>query len=147
MLNRVISSVILSCSFAVMPIIGNHQGSLLFLFISPNKWVGTVRLALALVAFFISFKNFSKIFNRYPKLRASSLALGLIMIVFGLVSTLEASLGTFFYDYFKPLDLMIILEAGIVITSFTLTTLPKTRPAKSKVMAGKATPKLREKTV
>lgn len=146
MLNKLISTVVLGCSFAVMPASGKDPDGLLFLFISPNKWVGTIRLALALALFFISFKTFSKSFARNKKLQKGLLVSGLAFIAFGLVSSLEASLGTIFYDYLKPLDLMIILEAGIIMSTMALTSLPtaKTRPVVTKTR--KAVPKLLQET-
>ena len=146
MLNKFISAIILTCSFSVMPITGKEPDNLLFLFISPNKWVGTIRLALTLIVFFISFKTFSKYFVMYPKLNRSLLAFGLIMIAFGLISSLEASLGTVFYDYLKPLDLMIILETGIVATSLALSTVPLLQAAQKSTKPSEPAPKLRQKT-
>jgi hypothetical protein len=146
MLNKLISSVVLSCSFAVMPATGKEPESLLFLFISPNKWVGTVRLALAIILFVLSFKSLTYLFAAYPKLQNRLLIAGLVMIAFGVVVSVEASLGTFFYDYLKPLDLMIILEAGIITASVALANQPSTKalPVRSK-KSRKTTPKLLHK--
>jgi predicted MFS family arabinose efflux permease len=146
MLNKLTSTVILTFSFAVMPETGKHPDSLLFLFTSPNQWVSTLRLILAIILFLISFNTFSHFFSHNHKLRKSMLNAGLFMIVFGLVSTLETSLGSVFYDYLKPLDLMIILEAGIVLSSLALATTPVKRPAKPKAATQKAAPKLRQRT-
>lgn len=147
MLNKVASTVILTSSFAVMPETGRHPDSLLFLFISPNRLVSTVRLLLAIILFLISFNAFSNLFSRSHTLRKNMLRAGLLLIAFGLISTLESSLGSIFYDYLKPLDLMIILEAGILVSSIALVATPIKQPLKPKAAtARKATPKLRQRT-
>lgn len=142
MLNKIISSVLLMFSFVIMPYASKAPDGLLFLFASPNKWVGTFRLALALVLFFISFKSLSKLFANFPQLRRISLISGLALIAFGLFSSLETSLGTVFYDYLKPLDLMVLLEAGIVATSMSLTTKVARSTSNQVRNAQKTTPKL-----
>lgn len=146
MLNKLISSIVLACSFAVMPASGKSPGSLLFLFISPNKWIGTIRLAVALILFFVSFRSLSQYFSRFPKLQKELFLAGLTLIGLGLISTLESSLGTIFYDYLKPLDLMIILECGIVLTGIALSTKPSMLTDMTKVKRTKTIPKLTRKT-
>ena len=137
MLNKLISSIILSCSFAVMPAAGKAPDTILSLFISPNRWVSTIRLALALLVFFGCFKTFSKYFIRYSNLRGGLLVAGTILIT---------SLGTIFYDYLKPLDLMIILEAGIITTSLALTAMPTAKNTLPSTKNAKTLPELRQKT-
>jgi len=146
MLNKLTSTVILACSFAVMPETGKHPDSLLFLFISPNRWVSTLRLILAIGLFLISFNTLSNIFSHSYKLRKNLLGSGLFMIGFGLIGTLESSLGSIFYDYLKPLDLMIILEAGIILSSLALVTTPVKSSVKPKTATKKTAPKLRQRT-
>lgn len=145
MLNKLISTIILTCSFAVMPASSKAPSSLLFLFISPNKWVGTIRLALALTIFFVSFRTLTAYFSRFPKLQKRLLITGLTLIGFGLISTLESSLGTIFYDYLKPLDLMIVLECGIIVTTISLTAKPSILTSAPKFKQTKAVPKLARK--
>jgi accessory gene regulator protein AgrB len=128
--NKVISSVILLACFPIMAILPTHPASLLFIFVSGNKWVSAVRLAVALIMFALSFG-----FIR-PRQNAQRLWLGsgLGLIGFGVFALLITSLGSFLYDYIKIMDVMIITEAGIIVCSMALThpTVKAAAPVKAK---------------
>lgn len=149
--NKLISSIMLACSFAVMPLSGSHPDNLLFIFISPSRWAGVIRLLLALTMFFISFaslKGFNDLISRHSKGRPLTLGLGMGLIAFGLFGALESSLGTVFFDYLKPLDIMIILETGIIISSAALSAAALPPVSRRKLPAArkprKVAPKLHE---
>jgi hypothetical protein len=135
--NKVISSVILAACFPVMAIIPSHPASLLFIFISGNKWVGTIRLAIALVLIAISFG----LFRLRPSAKKPLLAVGTCFILFGVIALLATSLGSFMYSYIKIMDVMILLEAGIILCSAAIT---QTEPVK--LTRGQTKAKSRTKT-
>lgn len=124
--NRIISSVILAACFPIMAILPSHPASLLFIFISGDKWVSTVRLAVALILVALSF-NLIKL----PRsARKPLLMTGLGLITFSLVALLATSFGSFLYDYMKILDIMITAEAGIIVCATALA-LPQVGPARA----------------
>lgn len=124
--NRLISSVILAACFPIMAILPSHPASLLFIFISGNKWVSTARLAVALILVALSF-NLIKL----PRsARKPLLATGLGLIAFSLVALLATSFGSFLYDYMKILDIMITTEAGIIVCATALA-LPQAAAARA----------------
>jgi hypothetical protein len=124
MTNKIISSIILVAAFPIMAITPTNSDSLLFIFISNNRFIATARLALALALAAISFGLIS--FNRIAK--KTFLYVGLGLIVGGMITGLASSLGSFLYDYLKLLDVLIILEAGIILCSIAL--LPVRKPSR-----------------
>ncbi|MDB5160805.1 MAG: hypothetical protein JWO96_185 [Candidatus Saccharibacteria bacterium] len=132
MTNKIISSVILAAAFPIMAITPSNSDSLLFIFISNNKFVATARLALALGMVALSFNLFN-FFSTIAK--KTFLYSGFGFIIFGLAAGLASSLGSFFYDYLKVLDVMTILEAGIILCSTAL--LVKAPKAKTRRSASK----------
>lgn len=139
--NRIISSVILAACFPIMAILPSHPASLLFIFVSGNKWVSTIRLALALILLALSFGLI-----RLPKsARKPLIVTGLGMISFSFVALLATSLGSFLYDYMKILDVMITMEAGIIFCSLAMAMAERPQAvkakkrAKAKAMAARAT--------
>jgi hypothetical protein len=137
MTNKIISSIILVAAFPIMAITPTNPDSLLFIFISNNKFVATARLALALVLVAISFGLIS--FNQVTK--KTFLYVGLGLIATGLIAGLASSLGSFLYDYLKLLDVLIILEAGIILCSIAL--LPTPKPSRASAAGRKKSAKPR----
>jgi len=136
-INRIISTVILAASFSIMAIVPDHPASLLFIFISGNKWVGTIRMIIALVLLALSFN----LIRPSESTRKPLLYGGVSLIFFGLISLLATSLGSFLYDYVKIMDVYILLETGIISCSIALTAEPapsRTVTAKSKAKRAKA---------
>jgi hypothetical protein len=138
-INKITSSVILAVSFAIMAILPRHPASLLFIFVAGNKWVSAIRLALALGLFALSFGII-----RPARGFRSMLSIGCGLIVLGLIAFMATSFGYFLYDYMKILDVMIVLESGIILCSMALESQPVNKTVRRHVPA-KAKAKRRSK--
>lgn len=85
----------------------------LFSIISPDPAIGAFRLSLVAVMVYAAFKNLFK--SRF--LRRGLAGAGLTLIAFGLVSLVKPYVSGLFYHHLMPLDLLLIIEAGIVLTA------------------------------
>jgi intracellular septation protein A len=142
MVNKTISAVILSASVVIAAIAPSQPDNILFLFISPNKFIAACRVILALGMVFLSFRGY--IGNR--KLRESALCGGLVLTAFGIATLLITPLTNAVYDQVKLLDAMILAQAGIVFANCALSLpakLPKVRVQKA---PARAKTKLQHKT-
>jgi hypothetical protein len=140
MTNKVISTILLAVSFPVLEATPSHPNSLLFLFMSNNKIVATVRLALALILFAVSF-NYLRLTHKV--VQRIVLFIGVALILFGGLCLAQTSLGSMLYNYIKLLDMMVIVEAGVVLASASLiagaTKSPKVASTKTRSARSKPT--------
>lgn len=113
MTNKFISVVTLFCMLVVLLIANVSPADPLFSIISPDPAISALRLSLVAVMIYVAFKTFIK--NRF--LRRGLTGAGLVLIVFGLVSLVNPYISGLFYHYLMPLDLLLIVEAGIVLTA------------------------------
>jgi hypothetical protein len=116
MVNRVVSLSVLLCVVAVL-IWGTLSPSYpLFLFISPDKWLSIARL---LFASFMVLASFTSVFNS-SELRKITYRMGMGMIGLGAFLLLLTQVQASLFDYFKPLDLLLLVEAGVILSSTSL---------------------------
>lgn len=112
MFNKLISLVLLSTAFVTMGAANQHGNSPFYLVLSSNRWSGLARLTLMLIITVLSFK----LLNLKGRFSAIIIGLlGLSLIVGGAVTLCITSLSSLVYDYIKPLDTIMFMEAGVVL--------------------------------
>jgi hypothetical protein len=116
MVNRVVSLSVLLCVVVVLIWGVFSPDNPLFLFISSNKWLSIARLIIVGSAVFVSLSDFmsNRKFNRIAYLFGMSLiALGGSILFFTQIQNI-------ILDYLKPLDLLLLVEAGVILASASL---------------------------
>jgi hypothetical protein len=134
MVNKTISAVVLSASVVIAALASSQPNNILFLFISPDKFIAATRVVIALGMVFLAFRGYLS----SRKLREYALAGGLILTAFGIAALVITPLTNAVYDQVKVLDAMILAEAGIVFAgcaSDLPTKLPKVRVQKARTRA------------
>lgn len=116
MINKLISIGTLLCLLAIMLMSRADSNDPLFYLISVDSGAATLKLALVAAMLYLAFKNsFSSAF-----IRNGVALLGLGIIVFGVSGLFVPVLGNILYEYFKPLDLLLLIESGIVFSASAL---------------------------
>jgi hypothetical protein len=116
MLNKLTSSVMAATAFAVMVVTPSNPSSMLFIFISNNKFIATARLVVALIMVAISFE-----FVRFgANARRPLLFSGLAFIAAGFVSVFVSPVLYGLYDYVKIMDILIAMELGVLLCTTAL---------------------------
>jgi hypothetical protein len=116
MVNKVISSVILTTSVVFLALANSQPDNLLFLFLSPNELIGISRVVLGVGMVLLSFKGLLS----NARIRQAVKYGGLSLMAFGVLCMLITPLSSALYDYLKLLDIMIVAEAGVIFTSCAL---------------------------
>lgn len=114
--NKIISLIMLAATVAFLALSRSDPNNLLFLFVSPEPVANVARLTLAIGMTLLSFRRIisSRSFRNCVKYAGFSL------IIFGFYSMI--GIGGLINDYIKLLDVFIMAEAGIVLTTIALTT-------------------------
>jgi hypothetical protein len=94
----------------------------LFYFISSNKWVAIIRLAVVGSMIWLSWGGYLK----DERLRRLLSRIGAGLIVLG-SWLLVSQLNFVFSDVVKPLDILLTIEAGVIISLTALVAAPKTK--------------------
>jgi hypothetical protein len=125
MINRIVSLLVLLCVVVVLIWGVLSPSNSLFFFISSNKWLSITRL---LVAGFLVWLCFRDMIYRPKHIRlaykAGLATMGLGMFLFMLTQVQMSML----VDYLKPLDLLLLIEAGVILTSISLSAAPASSP-------------------
>src|SRR5438309_913173 len=106
MVNRLVSLTALLCLAGVVLFGKLIPSSPLFSFVSSNKWVALARLILVGAMIWLSFKGY--ITNL--KMRRYVWLTGLWLISIGLAMIMATQINGLLFDYFKPLDLLLLIE-------------------------------------
>lgn len=134
MVNKTISAVVLSASVVIAALASNQPDNILFLFISPDRFIAAARVILAIGMVFLSFRGYLS----NSKLREYALVGGLLLAAFGIAALVITPFTNAVYDQIKTLDAMILAEAGTVFASCALSLpakLPKVRVQKTRARA------------
>jgi hypothetical protein len=126
MINRIVSLLVLLCVVAVLiwGVLGPSNP--LFFFISSNKWLSIVRL---LVAGSLVWVSFGSVVNT-AELKRTAYRGGLVLMGLGTLLFLLTQVQTALFDYLKPLDLLLLVEAGVIYSSVSLAAKPATKAKK-----------------
>ena len=93
----------------------------LFYFIGPERWLMLVRLALVGGMIWVSFNGYI----RRPKTRHILNRVGLVMLGLGAVTFMAIQLSGYLFDFFKPLDVLLLVEAGAIFSLASLADKPQ----------------------
>jgi hypothetical protein len=103
--------------------------SQLFFFVSSDKWIALSRLILVGAMIWLSFKG--HISNL--KMRRYIWLAGISFMSVGTALMTATQVNGLLFDYFKPLDLLLLIEAGIIFSLVSLETVAQTHPASKKL--------------
>ena len=103
----------------------------LFYFISPDKWLMLARLALVGAMIWVSFKGYIAA----PRTRTIFNRAGLAMLGLGAAMLMAVQVSGTLFDYFKPLDLLLLVESGTIFSLASLAPKPEAavKPGKTSV--------------
>ncbi|HEY1248101.1 MAG TPA: hypothetical protein VGE97_03855 [Nitrososphaera sp.] len=116
MINRIVSVSVLLCVVVVLIWGVLSPDNPLFFFISSNKWLSISRLFLAGAVVFVTYTGVI----RSHDLKRLACRCGLGLMALGTFLFLLTQLQPYLFDYFKPLDLLLLVEAGVILTSASL---------------------------
>lgn len=109
--NKVISSVLLLTSIAITAVTPSHQDSLLFIFASPNFVIAAARVMVSYGLFWLSFSEYKP----SKQNEKAFLIAGATLVGLGMAAVFATSFGYFLWNYLKILDIMIMMEVGIIL--------------------------------
>jgi len=112
MTNKLITGATLLCLLAIALVGHINPTDPLFAFVSIEQ--ASMLFKLGLVAAMVSLTFLSLAKNAV--LRASLAIVGLGLLSFGAVTLLVNPFGAALYEFLKPLDLLLVMEAGIIFT-------------------------------
>jgi hypothetical protein len=113
MLNKIISIGTLVCMLAVLAMARTEPSDPLFYLISINPGATLFKLSLVGAMLFMAFKDcIRNVFTR-----RGVAFYGVALIIFGVAGLVTPSLGNALYDYLKPMDLLLVIETGIVFSA------------------------------
>jgi hypothetical protein len=128
MLNKIVSLLVFLCVVAVLIWGSLSPENSLFFFISSNKWISIGRLLIAGSLVWISFRD---VINT-SEVKKLSLQAGLALMGLGTFLFFLTQYQSALFDYFKPLDLVLMIEAGVIFSLTSLTTTPASAPKAKK---------------
>jgi hypothetical protein len=133
MTNKIVSLSVFLCVVAVLVWGSLSPSYTLFYFISSDKWLSIARLLLAGSLVWVSFGGVVST----KELKDIGLKAGLILMSVGAFLLLLTQFQGGLFDYLKPLDLLLIVEAGVIfsLTSLTATPASTPKPKKNRQMA------------
>jgi hypothetical protein len=129
MINKFISVVLFIFAITVL-VFRSNGADPIFLFVSSNLQIDILRLALVSLVLSVSIQNYIS----STRLRKSFKYFGLALAAFGLFGLMNLQVESFFYNYLKTLDFMVMAELGITMMILSLTapsTMPHKKPAKT----------------
>ena len=121
MLNKILSLLVLVCVILILVFARQMPNNPIFFFISSNQWIAMGRLILVGSMIWLSWGGYLK----DKRIRTTLGRLGAILISLGTILLLATQFNGRFFDIFKPLDMLLIIEAGVVISLATLIAAPK----------------------
>jgi hypothetical protein len=110
MIVKFVSLVSLICSLAIASVNLQDPSDPLFFIVAGGAWADAVRILLSALLVGGAFFKIPKNIHPEPVL----LALGTVLISFGISGFLMNSFDFVLYDYIKPLDFLLVAEVGVI---------------------------------